>query len=434
MVPIFKKAIFTAASPNTQIDDVWVAKKALLMPWSWFSIKPVKQFEMQLSEYLNVDYIHTIDSGRAALNIGLKALGIGENDEVIIPSFTCVVVANAVRWTGATPVYLDTTDQDFNADYSTLADHVSDRTKIVVVQHTFGKRVDVMNVRKTLDDLGREDILILEDFAHTIHRNLGLKGDIGFLTFGIEKVMSSVRGGAVITNNEEVSRKVDQEIENLPRFPRKQLVISLLNPIFWWIAIPLHSVGVGRFTVGAFIRGIWRKLGFLGIMVEDEENRAKKPDWFPVKFPGALARLGIKQLSKLDYYNAHRKKIAGIYDKYLVGISDHKKNENEDRVYLRYPIQLKSKEEWMQIWNLSRSLRVTLGNWFAIPLYGSTVSEDTYQELCYVPATTPTTTYKCERVLNLPTSVNISEARAEELARNISELLMRNEFQTDISL
>ena len=333
-----KRNIFTAASPNTQFDDALLSKYLLLTPWNWYRKKYNREFKSELSNYLGIQHISLIDSWRSGFYVLLKSVGISDGDEVIIPSFTCVVVANAARWSGATPIYLDTNAEDYNGEYEHIYKYISDKTKVILVQHTFGKIVDVDALRHRLEKIKREDILIVEDFAHTISRSIKLKGDVGIFTFGIEKVISSVRGGAITTNNSEIFEKVEKNISELPDFPRTQLIKSLLNPIFWFIAIPLHSVGVGRFTVGALIRTIWRKLGFLGIMVDSLENKAIKPDWFPAKMAPALSKIGLKQLNKLDDFNIHRSKIAKIYHKDLNQFSDQKEFD-ENRVYLRYPLQ-----------------------------------------------------------------------------------------------
>ncbi|MDQ7020597.1 MAG: aminotransferase class I/II-fold pyridoxal phosphate-dependent enzyme [Candidatus Dojkabacteria bacterium] len=403
----FRKSIFTAASPNTQFNDALLSLRVLLNPFLYRKNKFNEKFKEDLSKYIKVDNISLVDSGRTALLTILKALDLKEGDEVIMPSFTCVVVANAVSWSGATPIYLDTNKVDFNADYSSLDSKITNKTKAIVVQHTFGKRVDIKGIRDSIKNYNRK-LFIIEDFAHDIHRDINPQGDIAFSTFGIEKVMSTVRGGMIFTNDKAFHDSIEKVIESYNDFPIKRVIISLLNPIFWFFAIPLHSVGIGRFTVGAMIRGIWRKLGFLGIMVEEKENHALKPDWFPAKMSPALSRLGILQLKKLDFYNSHRSEIAKIYNDQLISISDSSEFDN-DRVYLRYPILLNSREDWLKVWNLSRSLRVTLGNWFSSPLYGAGVDEKTYKKLCYVPATTEVTVKKTNLVLNLPTSINIDK-------------------------
>lgn len=419
---LFRKSIFTAASPNTQLDDVLISLVALVSPWAWNNDKYNQKFAQAFSNYINIPYVSLIDSGRSALQIILKSQNIGQGSEVILPSFTCVVVANAVSYSGAKPVYLDTNKNDFNATYSRILEKVNENTKAIVVQHTFGKRVNIDEVREILRKVGRGDILIIEDFAHIIQSNINLKGDFGFTTFGIEKVMSTVRGGAIITHSKELNEFIAQSISDLPKYPTIQLIKSLLNPIFWYVAIPLHSVGYSRFTIGAFIRSIWRKMGFLGIMVESQENQAKKPDWFPAQMSPALSRLGLVQLKKLNKYNEHRLQITKIYHSYLNELSDTDLLD-ENRVYLRYPILLRNMEEFNKVWNLSRRLRVTLGNWFEKPLYGSTVDESTYQALCYVPAETPETMNKAGLTLNLPTSVNMGKVRARELAERIREII-----------
>lgn len=419
----FRKAIFTAASPNTTFDDALLAKLTLFSPWKWKDPKYNNKFETELRYYLKVDFVKLVDSGRSALYSILKSIGVDQNSEVIGPSFTCVVVANAISWTGAKPIYLDTKQKDFNADYSLITNYITDKTRAIVVQHTFGKKVDVEAIKIKLKEIEREDIFIIEDFAHILKRNIELQGDFGFTTFGIEKVISSVRGGAIFTNSKNEFLEIEKFVDSLPELPVSRVIISLMNPVFWAVAIPLHSAGFGRFTIGAFIRGIWRKLGFLGIMVEEKENRGLKPNWFPAKMSPALSILGSKQLSKLDKFNIHRQKITAIYHKHLSQISDEEGGLDSNRIYLRYPILLPNQQIWNSVWDKSRELRVTLGNWFAKPLYGSTVSDDTYKTLCYVPAETPTTIQKAGLVLNLPTSVNISVERAEELASEIVNIL-----------
>ncbi len=419
---IFRKSIFIAASPNSQLDDAFLAFKFLLQPWNWNNNKYNNEFSESLKEYIGVKNLKLIDSGRSALLAILKSLNLSSNDEVIIPSFTCVVVANAVSWSGAKPIYLDTNVQDFNSNYSTLPNVITKNTKAIVVQHTFGKIIDIDEIKLILKNLNRKDILIIEDYAHTIKKDMGIKGDFAFLTFGIEKVISSVRGGAILTDNNDLYKNVSEYVNSLSEFPTKKLIICLLNPIFWWFAIPLHSIGIGRFSIGALIRSVWRKLGFLGIMVEPSENLAKKPDWFPAQMSSVLSQLGLKQLHKLNKYNEHRLKISKIYFEYLNSLSDSKEFDNE-RVYLRFPILLNSKEEYYKVWNVSRKLRVTPGNWFSKPLYGAGVNNKTYSNLLYNPKTTPITLKKCSLVLNLPTSINISEERAKELAIEIRAVL-----------
>src|SRR5690606_12120588 len=125
----------------------------------------------------------------------LKSLHLSKKNEIILPSFTCIVVPNAVYYAGLKPVYLDTNENDLNPNYDQLEKKITKRTKVIIIQHTFGKIVDIEKITRMLNKINRNDIYIIEDFAHTISNKVVLRGDAGFFTFGIEKVISSVRGG-----------------------------------------------------------------------------------------------------------------------------------------------------------------------------------------------------------------------------------------------
>lgn len=411
------KPIFIAASPNTQFKDAFFAKSLLLRPWTWKQKIRIKNLEEELRKYLNVQYVHTIDSARSGIYIALKAMGVGEGDEVILPSFTCLVVANAVRWTGATPVYLDSNENDFNANYDDVELKITDKTKAIFVQHTFGKIVNIEKMSRS-PQLKARNIYIIEDWAHTVSRKMKLQGDVAVLTFGIEKVLSGVRGGAIVTNDEKLQSKINNLISELPAFPISKSLKSLVNPIFWYIATPLHAVGYKSATLGAGLRWVFRKLGFLGNMIEKEEHTGKKPNWLPTKISPVLATLTHIQLKKLDAMNAHRTRIAKIYDDLLRKLSDYEVFD-ENRVWLRYPIRIQESAIKKAIVTEAKKMRIILGDWYKAPLYSKYVNERTYEENCYVPATTPQTTKFCKQVLNLPTGINVSEKRARKLVEKV---------------
>jgi dTDP-4-amino-4,6-dideoxygalactose transaminase len=417
-----KKTIFTAASPNTQFDDVLVALRTFYSPWTWNSKSTLNKFATVLKSYLNIKNIEFVDSGRAALYVILQSIGINEGDEVILPSYTCVVVANSVVWSGARPIYLDSNQQDFNADYNLIRTTITPKTKALLVQHTFGKRVDVDSIRNILKNLNREDIIIIEDFAHIIQREINLKGDIGFLTFGIEKVISTVRGGAIISNEDKIISKASEIIQTLAKMSTLTIIQALFNVKFWYFVIPLHSISLGRFSLGSLLRRIWVKIGLLNILTQDSEEVGIRPKGFPTKYSPALANLGLKQLEKLDKYNSYRNTIANIYNEHLSNISDNDSN-SKNRVYLRYPIKLKTQEEYNKVWELCRSQNIFLGNWFFNPLFSNHTSLKKYERLNYKREDYPRTEENCKFILNLPTNRLISKEHAMQLAIKIKEII-----------
>ncbi len=413
-----KYPIFIAASPNTQVDDFLLSIRKLLSPWTWNGLNDVLKLESELKEYIGVKNAVITDSGRSSLYLVLKTLNLKSTDEVLLPSFTCLVVANAAHYAGAKLKFVDTSKDDFNFDLEDLKSKINKNTKAILVQHTFGKKIDVEKIKELISRFDHK-IVLIEDWAHSLKRDEKLLGDVAILTFGIEKLISGVRLGAVVTNDEKLNYKLRESISALPKFPLKKNLVSILNPIFWFLANPLHVVGIGKYSIGAVVRGLWRKLGFLGIMIEKQEHKAEKPDWFACKPSNSLASLARNQLKKLDKFNAERSKIARTYHEKLFAISDEVEF-NEQRVYLRYPVLLKNEESRMKIWNTAKEQRITLGDWYMVPLYSKYVNQKTYKTLGYDPKQTPVTVDKCRRVLNLPTGIIISEKRAKSLTSKIS--------------
>lgn len=409
--------IFIASSPNTQADDFFLAIRKLVSFWNWNGNKDIIKLETELQKYVGIKNAILTDSARSALFLILKTLDLKPTDEVILPSFTCLVVANAAHYTGAKLRFVDTSKEDFNFDLSDLETKINKNTKAILIQHTFGKKIDIKKIKAMIAKYDQK-IMLIEDWAHSLKRNEKLEGDAAILTFGIEKLISGVRLGAVVTNDDKLSYELRESIAALPNFPLKKNIVSILNPIFWYIANPLHVVGIGKYSIGAVVRGLWRKLGFLGIMIEKDEHQALNPGWFPCKPSNALASLTRNQLRKLDKFNEQRSQIAKIYHKKLSEISDEK-DFDDNRVYLRYPILLKNQELRMKVWNTAKNQRITLGDWYVKPLYSKYVNEKAYKTLGYDPKETPVTVDKCTRVLNLPTGVIISEKRAESLVKLI---------------
>ena len=144
---LLKKPIFVSISPNAQADDVWLALKLIFQPWRWREGKCNKKFEKMLEEYLDDDVkippnpplqkgggdgvilqkggggdldfkkgkgVVLFESGRTALYAILLALGIGQDDEVLIQAFTCTAAVNQILWIGAKPVYVDVIDGEYN--------------------------------------------------------------------------------------------------------------------------------------------------------------------------------------------------------------------------------------------------------------------------------------------------------------------------------
>lgn len=413
------KSVFIAASPNTEKDDVSLAWKMLFTPWKWRqdAENSTKTFEKLVSSYHGGENAVALDSARSSFYMLLKAFGIGEGDEVILPSFSCLVIANPVLWVGAKPVYVDINPNNFNLDYEDLKKKLTPKTKAVLVQHTFGLPIEMEKVREIVG----KDVKIIEDCAHSLGgvykgQKIGTIGDASVLTFGIEKVISTVRGGMILIKDDKIAQKIRNERSKLPQFKLIRIAIALLNPILWSIITPIYYLGIGKYTVGRAFSVIAHKIGIMGIMIEDEEYITQKPSWLPARMPAALSRLGISQLQKLDRFNEHRREIAKIYSEGL-GIK-YKTPENSKHSYLRFPILL-DEDIRAKFIAEAKKQHFVLGDWYKNILYAP---ESSLEKLGYKKGDTPRAEKASKKIVNLPTGINVSEEDARRLVEILVEM------------
>src|SRR3989344_5679323 len=149
---IFKKYLFTGFAPNLRFKDMLYAMKYLFLPWFYKRLvngKSIKVLENWLVNFFGVKNVITIDSARSALLVGLRASNIGVGDEVIVQGFTCIVVINAIKQSGAKPIYVDI-DQTLNLDIPDLNKKITNKTKAIIVQHTFGNPANMGHILENL--------------------------------------------------------------------------------------------------------------------------------------------------------------------------------------------------------------------------------------------------------------------------------------------
>lgn len=186
----------------------------------------VKDFEKALEQYFDIKYAHCISSGSAALKLALQALGVGPGDEVITQSHTFIATVEAICEVGATPVIVDI-DKSLNMSPLALKESITDKTKVVIPVHMSGVACDMDSILQCVFDIN-PSIRILEDNAQSIsgtYHNIFLGTyDVGIFSFDFGKMLTTGEGGAIITNNEEIYKKVsglsDHGHANNPNLPR----------------------------------------------------------------------------------------------------------------------------------------------------------------------------------------------------------------------
>jgi len=178
----------------------------------WLTMGSVtEEFEQAFAAYVGAKFAIAVTNATAALHLACVVAGLGPGDEAIVPSLTFVATANAVRYTGATPVFADIAGaNDLNISYHSIEKAINKRTRAIVVMHYGGYGCDMPSIM----ELAREhDLKVIEDAAHAAGSELGgiklgVWGDMGCFSFFSNKNMTTGEGGMIVTNNESYSQRL----------------------------------------------------------------------------------------------------------------------------------------------------------------------------------------------------------------------------------
>jgi perosamine synthetase len=250
----------------------------------------IKEFESDFSRYIGRPAVAT-SSGTSALHLALIALGISENDEVILPAYTCVTVPLPVLYQRAKPILADIND-DFNISVESIKSRITDKTRAIIVPHMFGYPANMDEIKEICAE---NDLYLIEDCCQSIgaeykQRKVGSIGDISVFSFYATKVITSIQGGMVCSNNSEWN----STFEDL------------------------------------------REPDQYRSMEEELDDRLK----YRYTMSDIEAAVGIAQLKKLNDFINRRRKISSIYELTLSDIVKRPfENPNKKHIYSRYVVK-----------------------------------------------------------------------------------------------
>lgn len=409
--------LFTSLSPNMERDDI--ARAFALVLGRGNVRKSAEEFRKEFAAYHGFEHVYFFNSGRSSLLALLNALGIGKGDEVCVQAFTCNAVPNPVLWSEAVPVYIDV-DETLNMSPEDLEKKVTPRAKAVIVQHTFGIPA---NMDRILEVARRHNLIVIEDCAHALGaeykgRKVGTMGDVSFFSFGRDKVISSVYGGAAATNNARIGQKIEAFWKTCGTPSRFWVFQQLLHPLIFAIALPLYNVfGIGK----VLIKGA-QMMKLLSFAVTKGERRGVKPAHFPKRMPDRLAALALGQFRKLERFNAHRRSIAALYathihNAHIRTIRNSSRGEGiiaRKNVFLRFPVFHEQRDA---IVRGARKRGIYLGDW-----YSSVIAPDgtDLEAMRYKKGSCPNAEEAARTVFNLPTHIAISSSDARKIAEFVN--------------
>ncbi len=244
----------------------------------------VQEFEKSFAELLGIQHAACTNSGTSALHLVLLGMNVGQDDEVIIPSYVCTALFNAVKYTGAKPVLADIDPETFNIDPEDVKKRLTKKTRAVIVPHMFGMPAD-------LDRLLALDVPIIEDCAQAVgstyfDKQIGTFGYAAIYSFYATKVMTTGEGGMVVSDVRDLIDRIKD--------------------------------------------------------LRDYDQRDQYKIRYNYKMTDMNAAVGLVQLDKLDVFIQKRRAIAEEYNQAFHFIVPEPPKNNRGHIYFRYILNVHS--------------------------------------------------------------------------------------------
>lgn len=326
----------------------------------------VQAFEDSFARYCAVKHAVATSSGTAALHTILSVHGIGPGDEVITSAFTFIATANAIRYTGARPVFVDIDPLTFNINPAHIEDAISSRTKAILPVHLFGLSCDMGAIMAIAS---RHDLIVIEDGcqSHGASYNgqiVGSFGD-GAFSFYATKNMTSAEGGMITTNSDEIADKAR--------------------------AFRQHGMRQQYFHEGP---------GFNFCMSD------------------VHAAIGLAQLNKLEGFNQARCRNAEYLSRHLAGVITPSFPQKNNPVYHQYTIRVPKGRRDLLRAHL-QSLGIASEVYYPIPIH----LQPFYTDYLGILPSLPETELAAQEVLSLPVHPGLTLHDLELISNSVNSFM-----------
>ncbi len=289
--------------PTYRLADIFAALHLCLTG------NPAGRLAECLRRLLVTKHVFLFSGARVALYVLLRACR--RPGRVLVPAFNCLAVPEAVRYAGYTPVFVDVGHLSVNMTAETVRKAISSHPAVIVITHQFGIPCEVVNIL----DLGRQhQALVVEDAAAALGarfqgRPAGSFGEATIISFHVTKVIAGGRGGALLTNNDELAHNIDSFLEKAA-VPSERCWGSVLRAAAWRIATNSRLYPAIQFGYST-LRGEQ--------MFEVVPPRLEMPPGFLATCSDFSAALILRQLDRLPGNLARRRRLGQLYTERLTG-------------------------------------------------------------------------------------------------------------------
>jgi dTDP-4-amino-4,6-dideoxygalactose transaminase len=377
----FHKPYITDEEINEVVDSL---KKG------WLTMGPKTiEFENQFKNYIGSKNAIAVNSCTAGLHLALRAIGLKEGDEVIVPSTTFVATAEVVNYFNAKPVLVDVEKDTHLIDVSKIEEKITPRTKAIIPVHYSGQPADMDEI---LEIARKYSLYVIEDAAHALPawykgKKIGTIGDLTAFSFYATKTLATGEGGMVTTENDEWAEK-----------------IRILR---------LHGIS----------KDAWKRYSKEGTWEYDVLENGYKYNMTDIN-----AALGLAQLKKVEWMWQQRVKIAEAYNNAFKENEElilYKVKENRTSAWHLYPIKLNLEALTIDRNQFIEELKERgIGtSVHFIPLYRFSYYKKRFH---YQPQDFPNSEWIFERVVSLPIFPGMTQEELDYVIENVIDVVKKH--------
>jgi len=361
---------------DQQKSDVSTVTDSIERGSYWAKGPYVDEFESKIENYLDIKHTVVVNSGTTALVASLEALGVGNDDEVIVPSFTFIATANAVRLVGAEPVFADIEQNQYGLSPDSVEEEITDSTAAILPVHPYGTGC---RIKELVTIAERHDIPVVEDAAEVLgaeydDQKLGTFGDIAALSFCQNKIVATGEGGAIVTDDDELAEKVELYRSH------------------------------GRASSDHF---------------QSSESGQYTTLGTNIRMSDLTAALGCSQLDRIDTLIRGRRRAAAQLDRGfddIDGVRPHNSPENGTHVYQLYTVELAEGIDRQNVINTLEERNIASKVYWDPAVHRTEYYRQTKDEISELPTTEDIS----GRVLSLPMHPNLSKDETTRIVEAVA--------------
>lgn len=362
---------------NTKVLEVLKAS-------SFIMGENVKAFEKEFAQYIGTKHSISVGNGTDALVIALKALGIGEGDEVITSTFTFFATAESISSVGATPVFVDVRRDTFNIDPEKIEKKITSKTKAIMPVHIFGQCADMDEINRIAK---KHNLKVIEDACQAVGgeykgRKAGTLGDIACFSFFPTKNLGCAGDGGIIVTNDDNLATICKGLRTHGSGENGKKAYNLLNNID-------EEVEEDKYTDNT----VYNPLKYYNYLIGHNSRLDE--------IQAAILRV---KLPYLDRWNENRRANAKYYNEKLSGTAlvTPSEDKNVKHVYHMYILQSEKREELIAY---LKEKGIATGVYYPVPLH----LQKAYSGLEYNVGDMPNAEYLSHRTFAIPMFAELTE-------------------------